>query len=58
MNNIENIIYDETKKRLDIMDSKEYVYPSKIGKIDIFFIILLIFINLIFIILCMLGVIV
>lgn len=54
---IEDLIYEETEKRLKIMESKSYVFPEKIGKTDIFAIIFLIVISVFFTILCMIGVI-
>lgn len=57
MNNIEKIIYDETKKRLEIMADNNYKFPNSFTKIDWSIIIFLIIINIIFIMLCMIGVI-
>lgn len=54
---IEQMIYDETEKRLNIMESKEYVFPGKIGKADVIAIIASVAVSLGLIILCMTGVI-
>lgn len=54
---IEDIIYEETEKRLKIMESKDYVFPEKIGKVDVFAIIFLLGICVFFTVLCMIGVI-
>lgn len=56
--NIETLIYEETKKRLKIMESKDYVFPKKITKTDVYIIISVLIINISLIVLCMLGVIV
>lgn len=56
-NSIEQIIYDETEKRLDIMDKSDYEFPKKICKIDWIAIILTISVSMILILLCMLEVI-
>lgn len=54
---IEQMIYDETEKRLGIMESKDYVFPPKIGKVDVVAIIASCAVSLVLIILCMTGVI-
>ena len=46
--NLEDLIYEETKRKLDIMESKEYEFPKRITKVDIYIII-----SLVLIILCM-----
>ena len=50
--NLEELIYEETERRLDIMESKEYKFPKRITKVDSY-IILSIIISLVLIILCM-----
>ena len=55
--NLEELIYEETKKRLDIMESKEYEFPEKISKTDSYIIIILIILSLLLIVLCMVEVI-
>ena len=55
--NLEDLIYEETKRKLDIMESKEYEFPKRITKVDIYIIISIIIISLVLIILCMSGVI-
>lgn len=55
--NIEELIYVETEKRLDIMASDNYEYPKKVNKVDFLLIIIMILISILFIILCMTGVI-
>ena len=37
--NLEDLIYEETKRKLDIMESKEYEFPKRITKVDIYIII-------------------
>lgn len=54
---IGEIIYDETKKRLDRMEQDDYEFPKPIGKVDWVVIIGAIIICLFLIIMCMLGVI-
>ena len=51
--NLEDLIYEETKRKLDIMESKEYEFPEIITKVDIYIIISIIIISLVLIILCM-----
>ena len=51
--NLEDLIYEETKRKLDIMESKEYECPKRITKVDIYIIISIIIISLVLIILCM-----
>ena len=55
--NLEELIYEETKKRLDIMESKEYKFPEKISKTDSYIIISVIILSLLLIVLCMVEVI-
>lgn len=54
---IDEIISEETQERLKEMGSKNYEFPEKIGKIDVFGIIALILICTLLIVLCMMGVI-
>ena len=51
--NLEDLIYEETKRKLDIMESKEYKFPKRITKVDSYIIISIIIISLVLIILCM-----
>ena len=51
--NLEELIYEETERRLDIMESKEYKFPKRITKVDSYIIISIIIISLVLIILCM-----
>ena len=51
--NLEDLIYEETKRKLDIMESKEYEFPKRITMVDIYIIISIIIISLVLIILCM-----
>ena len=55
--NLEELIYEETKKRFDIMESKEYKFPEKISKTDSYIIISIIILSLLLIVLCMVEVI-
>lgn len=55
--NLEELIYEETKKRLDIMESKEYKFPKKISRTDSYIIISIIILSLLLIVLCMVEVI-
>ena len=55
--NLEELIYEETKKRLDIMESKEYKFPEKISKTDSYIIISIITLSLLLIVLCIVEVI-
>lgn len=54
---IEQMIYDETEKRLSEMESANYVFPKTIGKADWIGIIAGITACSLLIILCMVGVI-
>lgn len=56
--NIEELLYEETEKRLDIMESKEYKFPEKVTKLDGYIIMGIIILSLVLIILCMSGVII
>ena len=51
--NLEELIYEETKRKLDIMESKEYKVPKRITKVDGYIIIGIIIVSLVLIILCM-----
>ena len=55
---IEELIYEETSKRLEEMAAPDYQFPPKITKADVFAIAASIGASLILIILCMTGVIV
>lgn len=54
---IEKMIYDETERRLAIMEKPDYEFPSKSGKLDVIGIVISIVASLILLILCMMGVI-
>ena len=43
--NLEELIYEETERRLDIMESKEYKFPKRITKVDSYIIISIIVIS-------------
>ena len=51
--NLEELIYEETERRLDIMESKEYKFPKRITKVDSYIIRSIIIISLVLRILCM-----
>lgn len=51
------LIYDETEKRLEEMESPDYQWPARIGRIDWIVIIAGIVISFVLILLCMTGVI-
>ena len=51
--NLEELIYEETERRLDIMESKEYKFPKRITKVDSYIIASIIITSLVLIILCM-----
>ena len=55
---IEEMIYTETEKRLEIMSSPDYEFPPKASKADAIGIVAAIAVSLVLIILCMTGVIV
>jgi len=54
---IEELIYEETEKRLEEMQDPAYEYPKRITKGDVIGIISLIVVSLTLIISCMMGVI-
>lgn len=56
-NSIQDLISEETKRRLDIMSSEDYKFPEKITKTDILLIVSIISVCAVLIALCMLGVI-
>lgn len=56
--NMEEIIYNETEKRLSIMEKPDYEFPKSVGKADYIGIMAGIGVSLILIILCVTGVIV
>ena len=51
--NLEELIYEETERRLDIMESNEYKFPKRITKVDGYIIASIIITSLVLIILCM-----
>lgn len=55
---IEQMIYDETQKRLAVMESPDYVFPKKITKADVIGIVASVAVSMVLIVLCMVGVIV
>lgn len=55
---IQKVITDETEKRLAKMQSPDYVFPTKMGKLDFTLVIASCVISLVLIVLCMCGVIV
>ena len=57
MDSIEKIISEETKKRLEIMEQPDYVFPEKMKKSDIVGIIAGVSGSILLIVLCMIGVI-
>jgi len=54
---IEQMIYDETEKRLAEMEKPDYEFPKRIGVGDVIGIVASISISIVLIILCMVGVI-
>lgn len=54
---IEQLIYDETDRRLAQMEQPDYEFPAKAGKADYVVMAAAVLISLILIILCMTGVI-
>lgn len=54
---IEKLITEETKRRLDLMEKKDYVFPERFSKMDYLLGGICIGVNLILIILAMCGVI-
>ena len=55
--NIEKMIYEETERRLKIMESPGYEFPGPIRKADILGIVFAVGISAVLIFLCMMGVI-
>ena len=55
--NIEKMIYEETERRLKVMESSGYKFPGQISKTDIFGIVFVVGISAVLIFLCMMGVI-
>ncbi|MGN0480068.1 MAG: hypothetical protein ACI4EV_00700 [Lachnospiraceae bacterium] len=55
---IEELIYSETAKRLDEMQSPDYEFPKKIGKGDVVAMLIGFGVSVVLIALCMMGVIV
>lgn len=54
--NIEELIYEETEKRLNIMQSQDYQYPERIKKIDIIAILALVIVNIVLMMMFIFGV--
>lgn len=54
---IEELIKEETSRRLAIMEKDDYVFPEKINGADVAVIVGCIAVSLVLIILCMVGVI-
>lgn len=54
---IEQMIYDETEKRLNIMQSPDYEFPKRISKADVIGIVSSVACSIVLIALCMAGVI-
>lgn len=54
---IEELIYNETKNRLAVMEKPDYEFPESITKVDVIAIVAGIIICLLLIALCMMGVI-
>lgn len=57
MDNIEKIIYEETEKRIEIMEKPDYQYPEQMKKSDYFGIVVGVLGSIALIVLCMIGVI-
>lgn len=55
---IEELIYEETDKRLTIMEGPGYQFPQKANRADVIGIVAAIGLSLILVVLCMTGVIV
>lgn len=55
---IGKLIDEETKRRLEIMQQKDYIFPKKAGRKDVIVILTLIIICMVLIAGCMTGVIV
>ena len=58
MESIEKLIYEETEKRLQIMEQPDYTFPERIHKADVIGIIAGVAGSIVLIALCMMGVIV
>ncbi|WP_048783098.1 hypothetical protein [Streptococcus sp. 263_SSPC] len=54
---IEKLIAEETKRRLDLMEDKDYIFPERFSKMDYLWAGICVGVNLILIILAMCGVI-
>ena len=52
---IEQLIYEETERRLEIMQSDSYEFPKKITRVDYGIIIASVAASLVLIVTCMLG---
>ena len=52
---IEQLIYEETERRLEIMQSDTYEFPKKITRVDYGIIIASVAASLVLIVTCMLG---
>ena len=52
---IEQLIYDETERRLEIMQSDTYEFPKKMTRVDYGIIIASVAASLVLIVTCMLG---
>ena len=53
---IEQLIYEETERRLEIMQSDSYEFPKKMTRVDYGIIIASVAASLVLIVTCMLGV--
>lgn len=54
---LEDLIYEETAKRLEIMEQLDYEFPKRMGKGDFVIIAVAVAVSLVLIALCMTGVI-
>lgn len=54
---LEDLIYEETAKRLGIMEQPDYEFPKRMGKGDFVIIAVAVAVSLVLIALCMTGVI-
>ena len=52
---IEQLIYEETERRLEIMQSESYEFPKKMTRVDYGIIIASVAASLVLIVTCMLG---
>lgn len=52
---IEQLIYEETERRLEIMQSDSYEFPKKMNRVDYGIIIASVAASLVLIVTCMLG---